>query len=332
MNYLNTLTSVLQPICRGYKNAVLFDFPTYDNVGDLAIWLGQVEFIRRTLKLPVVAVEHCHASILPDLGSDTLVFLSGGGNMGDLWPQHEHFRLKVIKRYPQNRVIVLPQSIHFTSSDKLNESAQVTRTHEDLFLCVRDAPSVEVGSTMVTKERCRLCPDMALALGSIRRPVGPSMQTFALKRADAEKRELGQLSPAIKSGDWVGTPVTRLGRVVAAFDRLQTRYPNRLSRLAGARVALYNALAREHFNRGLTMLSQAEVVITDRLHAHILCVLLGIPHVVLDNSYGKISRFRREWNTGEGLCEVAENWADATRVAEQMLAKPSIAVASGRCS
>jgi hypothetical protein len=39
------------------------------------------------------------------------------------------------------------------------------------------------------------------------------------------------------------------------------------------------------------LLGSGRVVITDRLHGHILCTLLEIPHVVLDNSYGKISRF-----------------------------------------
>jgi pyruvyl transferase EpsO len=38
-------------------------------------------------------------------------------------------------------------------------------------------------------------------------------------------------------------------------------------------------------------------VITDRLHGHILCTLLGIPHCVIDNSYGKIGGFADAWGT-----------------------------------
>ena len=30
---------------------------------------------------------------------------------------------------------------------------------------------------------------------------------------------------------------------------------------------------------------------TDRLHGHIIADLLGIPHVVLDNEYGKIAAY-----------------------------------------
>ncbi|MEM6484923.1 MAG: polysaccharide pyruvyl transferase family protein [Pseudomonadota bacterium] len=318
MNYRDSISSVLTPICEGYKKAVLFDFPTYDNVGDLAIWLGEVEFITHTLDIRIIAVEHCQATLLPELDRQTLVFLSGGGNMGDLWPQHERFRLRVLQRYPDHRVVVLPQSIHFTSNEALEKSASITQSHADLFLCVRDAPSAAIAETLVTKSRYRLCPDMALVLGSLPRPISPATPVFALKRSDAERKELGVLSPEIKAGDWVGSSPTFLGRMTRIFDRLQTRYPNRFLPLAGYRVRLYDALAREHLERGLKLLSQAEVVITDRLHAHILCVLLGIPHVVLDNSYGKISRFRQQWKTGEGICVVADSWDEATHAAAEL--------------
>jgi pyruvyl transferase EpsO len=38
-------------------------------------------------------------------------------------------------------------------------------------------------------------------------------------------------------------------------------------------------------------------VVTDRLHTHILCLLLGIPHAVLDNNYGKVGRFISCWTS-----------------------------------
>jgi len=47
--------------------------------------------------------------------------------------------------------------------------------------------------------------------------------------------------------------------------------------------------------RGCRVLSQGRLVITDRLHGHILSLLMGIPHVLLDNSYGKVRRFYEAW-------------------------------------
>jgi pyruvyl transferase EpsO len=40
-------------------------------------------------------------------------------------------------------------------------------------------------------------------------------------------------------------------------------------------------------------------VITDRLHGHILCVMMKKPHTVLDNSYGKTGAYFRTWELPE---------------------------------
>ncbi|MGH8471352.1 MAG: polysaccharide pyruvyl transferase family protein, partial [Gammaproteobacteria bacterium] len=81
--------------------------------------------------------------------------------------------------------------------------------------------------------------------------------------------------------------------------------------LAGRRAAAragktYNALARSRYRRGAKILSQGKLVITDRLHAHIISILLDIPHVALDNSYGKLGSFIAAW-TGDfsGLRQAA---------------------------
>jgi pyruvyl transferase EpsO len=55
------------------------------------------------------------------------------------------------------------------------------------------------------------------------------------------------------------------------------------------------------------------VVITDRLHAHILSLLLGIPHAVLDNSYGKVGRFLAAWTGGAAGVHRASSSEDAER-------------------
>jgi pyruvyl transferase EpsO len=52
----------------------------------------------------------------------------------------------------------------------------------------------------------------------------------------------------------------------------------------------------------------ADVVVTDRLHAHIFAIMLGLPHVVLDNSYGKTRSTFETWTHASGL----GHWADTT--------------------
>lgn len=48
-------------------------------------------------------------------------------------------------------------------------------------------------------------------------------------------------------------------------------------------------------NQGVVFLSVYNLVITTRLHGHILALLLGIPSIMIDNNYGKNSRFYNTW-------------------------------------
>jgi pyruvyl transferase EpsO len=74
---------------------------------------------------------------------------------------------------------------------------------------------------------------------------------------------------------------------------------------------MYGAAARARVLRGCGLLSSGRVVITDRLHAHILSLLLGIPHAVLDNSYGKLGRFLEAWTGTAATVHRAASTGDA---------------------
>src|SRR3546814_3331383 len=70
------------------------------------------------------------------------------------------------------------------------------------------------------------------------------------------------------------------------------------------RLRRYQMLAQWRLRRGISMLSQGRVIVTDRLHAHILSLLLDIPQVVLDNMYGKVSAFAAQWRSDEHTSEL----------------------------
>jgi pyruvyl transferase EpsO len=56
--------------------------------------------------------------------------------------------------------------------------------------------------------------------------------------------------------------------------------------------------ARERLAFGLGLLSRGSMVITDRLHAHILCCLLGVRHLLFDSMDGKVSALHEAWTRG----------------------------------
>ena len=102
------------------------------------------------------------------------------------------------------------------------------------------------------------------------------------------------------------------------------RYPRRLR--AGERLigVAYDWQAQQRVDIGCRLLARGRVVITDRLHAHILCLALGIPHVVLDNTYGKVRDFFKAWTAPASLATWADTVSDAMAAAKALLQERSV--------
>ncbi|MDX1634513.1 MAG: polysaccharide pyruvyl transferase family protein [Marinobacter sp.] len=309
---------VILPLLEGRRAVAIFDFPNYANVGDSAIWLGQRAFLRAH-GFHVCHVDDCYLGGrgYPELPEDAAILINGGGNFGDLYIHHQKLRESLILQYPRNRIIQLPQSIHFQSEVEENRCANFLKKHGDFHLIVRDKLSFEIAER-IHAGPVYLCPDMALYLGRLRRPVEPQFRVVGLLRKDREQiYEHAEAATRDLFCDWL---VER--RAIGWFVGLNLRADRKVfgRRSLLPRKLVLDWAARARLKRGCRLLSSGRAVVTDRLHAHILCTLMDIPHVVLDNSYGKIRNFRAAWNTGEsGLCKAATSFDDALALAKQTL-------------
>jgi exopolysaccharide biosynthesis predicted pyruvyltransferase EpsI len=279
----------------------LLDFPNHSNIGDSAIWFGTTEYFlkhRRRRPSYVSTATAFSEEALRAAVPDGPIFIHGGGNFGDLWPRHQDFRHLLLEKFPDRQIVQLPQSIHFQDSSRVELTARAIDRHGRFLLLVRDQPSLEFATTHFDCE-VRLCPDMALFLGAMPRERSPDVDALYLMRNDKERTYSVEPEPVGHSTRIVDWPKEerrsmRRHRLVGAVRGLLTGWPTRTN----ARRGHYDWVARVRTLRGCHLLSSGRAVITDRLHAHILCLLLGIPHAVLDNSYGKLGRFLAAW-TGE---------------------------------
>lgn len=322
--YHDIVHEVLGPLIPRGALIALFDYPNYSNVGDSAIWLGEVRYLASRVGARIVAVDDLGAvgGSLPPLPESAVILIQGGGNFGDLYPLHQALRRKIVSHYRGNRVIQLPQSIHYQDERNMEECRAAFGGHKDFHLLVRDHPSLELARRLHDGPT-HLCPDMALCLETLARTGDPAYPLVGLLRTDKEK--VAKDAPTCPDGeelvvmDWVSETPSSTARATAAVERLQTCYPRWTRSLYGLKRRLYDRLAGERLARGCALLCSGQVVITDRLHGHIMCCLLGIPHVVLDNSYRKIGNFRDAWGTGEGLCVSADSLSDACEKAFERL-------------
>lgn len=70
---------------------------------------------------------------------------------------------------------------------------------------------------------------------------------------------------------------------------------------------------------GIYRVMQGNVVITNRLHGHVLCVLLGIPHLFLPNSYYKNEAFYTTWTSQIKYCKFVKEPREIKAAAEALV-------------
>jgi exopolysaccharide biosynthesis predicted pyruvyltransferase EpsI len=326
---IDDLAKTLDEVIRSVAPAgacALVDYPDYSNVGDSAIWLGE----RALLHGAGFRVVYCcsvgtysEQRLRTRIGNGP-IFLSGGGNLGDLWPRHQELREAVTRAFPHNKIIQLPQTIWFREQPDLIRARAIFDDHPDLTILVRDQRSLEFARNEL-RATSLLCPDMAFGLGPLQRLVTPDQEIACLLRQDIESVWQGSTPTALDAvtADWLTDQDSvrlRFGRFLTGQCERHPRFSNWGSPILAPLLQLvWDGLARDRVRRGCAMLSRGRVVITDRLHGHILCLLLGIQHVVLDNSYGKVSSFYQTWTQRSALVHWADTLDEAATLARALV-------------
>jgi pyruvyl transferase EpsO len=314
------IDSTLSDLVESEVPFALLDFPNYDNVGDSAIYVGEIAYFdsRRMTPSYVCSADSYDHDELNRAIQGGPIFMNGGGNFGDLWTWAQSFRHQVLSRNRARKVVQLPQTIYFSSEAALDETARVIERHGAFTLLVRDQRSFELARKKFACE-VRLCPDMALCMGKLGRPV-PQFDLLFHLRQDKEAMGAHQVDAVLartnsRRADWP--------REFKGFGRIaQLRALARAARTGETflrdpnlrRERYFRALSQQRLRRGIELLGSARMVITDRLHGHILSVLMGLPHCVLDNNYGKISSFMAAWGTKVAHTHSADSAAEAVEL------------------
>lgn len=285
----------------------LVDFPGHWNCGDSAIWLGQLQ-LAQELGQPVRRVHDRRSFTPPAISPDTVVAYNGGGNWGGLYPSHHRLRLRVLEATRGQDFVQLPQSIEYVDEDHRDSLRRAVAAHGKVTLLVRDERSLSIAEKDYDCP-VHLVPDVAFTLGRL--PRLPARQSQVVqRRTDKESAADGG---GVDSFDWLNPPRWSSSRKWhAVTDRvsvLQRRLPSRAS------TALFSAstsrLASANLGRAQELLSAGEVVLTDRLHGHVLCTLMRIPHVVVNDRFGKIAALYDTWTHRDPLSRLSQSWVEA---------------------
>ncbi|CAI1546070.1 General stress protein 30 [Serratia quinivorans] len=314
MKVLNENLSVITSVVPKKSKIIYLDYPLHLNVGDLLILKGAEKFFSN--------MEYNVVARYSDLGShrffhdykkvpdDVIIVLHGGGNFGDLYPAHQKLRERVIENYPGNKIIILPQTVHFSNKESMIASSQIFEKHNNLHIFCRDERSFELLSSYFSK-KTYLCPDMAHSLYDSfpkQSISNVSNETLWMLRKDIEISEiptkLVTMPEKIIAEDWEDI-CTAKDRAILKICHHGELLNNKLK----INVIPVNAIWYSYTNRLVKRMNEYFMmhgeVVTSRMHGHILACLLGMKTKLIDNSYGKNSGYYNAWTKDVDGCEIA---------------------------
>ena len=251
----------------------MVDFPDYKNVGNSAIWLGQMAYLSSRFKSPPTYRRGGITRTTTRRGDAVRTNSHHRGReFGDIWPGHQELRESILARWPGRLVVQLPQSIHYTSQQFTDRMARAIARHKNFVLLVRDK-KIESVRGEAFRLPGYLCPDMAFCIGPIQPLATSQFPVLAMLRADKEKAAHYDFSayPDVPVEDWISEPRTpvRMAKALGAIKAVASLNPERI------RGAKLDAAAHNRFRRGIRQISRGRTIVTDRLHVHICALLHG---------------------------------------------------------
>lgn len=297
----NEIDKVLNPIIG--KRVIIPDAPYYKNIGDILIWQGTEDYLKRTgRKLLTMTSDETFS--FPALDEDVTILLMGGGNFGDLWRRHQEARIKIISHYRHNRIVMLPQSVWYDDQSLIAKDSEAFALHPDLHLCARDCGSYGFMKSYFGNNTIHLVPDMAFQIDEklLKRYRGKSAGDGHLLLLRGDKELPGELSlpdtPCVH--DWPSLEQNSREMKVYLKLRAKLLLQKKILLPESAVKKLLDSAARYCIKRNLVrtgpeFMAHYSTVTTTRLHGLILAMLLYKPVDYIDNTTGKLSDFADTW-------------------------------------
>ena len=257
----------------------------YDNLGDHAIIYAQKKFLEKLA--PVIEIRdalylHTRQQLRKRILPHTLITIPGGGNMGDLWFADEQRRRWILEDFPNNPIVVFPQTISYSDTPEgqqaLKDSEALYNSHKNLTLCAREEASFLQMKALYPSCRVLLVPDIVLWLPTMEQGSRKDIACLCF-REDAERATSVELRQTLAS------LVAQKG-----FTPQEISTVSKTDISCADREAALQAIWKQ--------LLSAQLCVTDRLHGMIFCYLTKTPCVVFDNDNHKIRNTYEKWLQG----------------------------------
>ena len=158
-----------------------------------------------------------------------------------------------------------------------------------------------------------LSPDISLALDSLKFPIVPTYDVVWLKRKDWETLQ--------KNEDDVTSLLSNSARELSVLisDWTQNSTEAKRQKLAVRKWKDFLNASEMNVVNAFEFLSQGKIVITDRLHAHLMSILLTKPSVVVNSKTLKQKHYHETWLKSIKTSVFVESVDEAFKIGRTLL-------------
>ena len=261
---------------------IIVGSPTHVNLGDSAITISQINFLKKidpgrgSIEELIFSEYNKDRSLYKKAISPKSVICGlGGGNMGNQWSEEELFRHELIEDFPQNPIIIFPQTIFYLDNKNdgiKKESIKLYNSHQNLTLVAREQKSFEIMKELYANCKILLVPDIVLSSSKNDFGVTASERKDVLLclRSDAER----------KIND------TEAAKIIEYLNSQNLSF-RKTDMYSDCEVTKENRA--ECVRKKMQEFCEAKLIITDRLHGMIFAAVSETPAIVIGNYNHKIS-------------------------------------------
>ncbi len=259
------------------KKVYLLLTPQYNNLGDHAIALSALAFLKKhysdylIVEITSNFYKNFNKRFKRYVNTQDLLFIIGGGFMGDLWGNLESLTRDIIKSFPKNKIVVLPQTIYYKSAENIPEAKSIYCAHDNLHVIAREQNTYNLCKNVFGLKRCYLLPDI-VTICDLNVTVEKENVVGFCFRNDIERGKINMTKEEI-------------AEAVKAFDKCMLQEITTLSKKA----FISTAQRKRYVYDKIRQIGKCKLLITNRLHAMLFAYVSGTPCIAIDNVSNKVS-------------------------------------------
>lgn len=249
----------------------LIGVPEYGNLGDQLIAEAEFKFLNDIFEKKTICqikeneIRYDFKKVKKNIKDNGIIILQGGGNLGDLWPDQEIIRKKIITYFKNNPIVIMPQSVSIRNPESLNKIKQIY-SKENVWLTVRENKSKKILEDLKLINNVLLVPDIALYLPHLSTNINRNGVGICLREDiegtidfNSKMKNFNSISKSYKT---------------FVFDTVINKKIDINER-------------EKNIEYIMNYIMQFRFIVTDRLHCMIMAYLTGTPCIVFSNSTGK---------------------------------------------